>query len=142
MARWGDGAAGAARDAGRIERESLNLSLSLVLRGTRGGRTLVELNFWPVSSRVASPGWTGDGAQLLRNGLKYSRCMPCAAGTYAAAGAGGGWGAGDLVTAMTLRWWGGRGGVYVRLCHHITSDPVVDSCVCAPVHVRMRTCII
>jgi hypothetical protein len=59
----------------------------LVLRGTRGGRTLVELNFYPVSSSAGYYSfWTGDGAQLLRNGLKFSRCMPCGAGTYAAAG--------------------------------------------------------
>ena len=65
----------------------------LVLRGTKGGRTLVELNFFPVSSSTYSGGWTGDGAVLLRNGLKYSRCMPCTAGTYAMTGDGeGGWG--------------------------------------------------
>ncbi len=58
----------------------------LVLRGTRGGRTLVELNFLPVSSRVWSGYWTGDGGALLRNGLKFSRCMPCGMGTYAGAG--------------------------------------------------------
>jgi hypothetical protein len=58
----------------------------LVLRGMRGGRTLVELNFWPVSISTSAAGWSGDGAALLRNGLKYSRCMPCGAGTYAAAG--------------------------------------------------------
>ncbi len=54
----------------------------LVLRGTRGNRTLVELNFWPVSG-----GWTGDGAALLRNAVKYSRCI--LRGT-AGAGDGGG----------------------------------------------------
>ncbi len=52
----------------------------LVLRGKRGGRTLVELNFWPVSS------WTGDGAALMRNALKYSRCMPCRPGTFSVGG--------------------------------------------------------
>jgi hypothetical protein len=53
----------------------------LVLRGTRGNRTLVELNFWPL------PGvWTGDGAPLMRNALKFSRCMLCAKGTYGVAG--------------------------------------------------------
>ena len=54
----------------------------LVLRGTRGNRTLVELNFFP-----ASWVWFGDGAALLRNALKYSRCMPCGPGTFAEAGA-------------------------------------------------------
>ena len=62
----------------------------LVLRGTRGNRTLVELNFWPLSSSVLSWAWTGDGGLLMRNGLKYSRCMPCGMGTYAGAGGGGG----------------------------------------------------
>ncbi len=64
----------------------------LVLRGTRGNRTLVELNFLPWSSNVGPYFWTGDGAALLRNALKYSRCMPtvsklaCEPGTFAAAG--------------------------------------------------------
>ena len=62
----------------------------LVLRGTRGNRTLVELNFYPPSSTAFSAAWTGDGAALLRNGLKYSRCMLCGAGRFAAAGAGNG----------------------------------------------------
>jgi hypothetical protein len=60
----------------------------LMLRGMRGNRTLVELNIFPVSISAYSFGWTGDGAALLRNGLKYSRCMPCGAGTYAIAGDG------------------------------------------------------
>jgi hypothetical protein len=61
----------------------------LVLRGMRGARTLVELNCYPVSNN-ARDGWTGDGANLLRNALKYSRCMLCTAGTFAAAGNWGG----------------------------------------------------
>ena len=56
----------------------------LVLRGKRDERTLVELNLYPPSSGVDSGFWTGDGALLLRNGLKFSRCMPC--GTFADAG--------------------------------------------------------
>ncbi len=71
VARWGGGA-------------------PLVLRGARGDRTLVELNFYPPSGSAYPGGWTGDGAALLRNGLKYSRCMPCGKGTYAAAGGDGG----------------------------------------------------
>jgi hypothetical protein len=50
----------------------------LVLCGQRGNRTLVELNFFPppASRRgFLSYGWTGHGAALLRNALKYSRCM-------------------------------------------------------------------
>jgi hypothetical protein len=58
----------------------------LVLRGTRGNRTLVELNFFPVSSRLAWWCWNGDGGALLRNALKFSQCMPCGMGTYASAG--------------------------------------------------------
>jgi hypothetical protein len=66
----------------------------LVLRGTRGNRTLVELNLLPGSNRVVFNWWTGDMALLLRNGLKYSRCMPCGPGTYAGEGEGvGGMGA-------------------------------------------------
>jgi hypothetical protein len=64
----------------------------LVLRGTRGNRTLVELNLYPPSSSAYPLYWTGDGALLLRNALMYSRCMPCKKGTYAGAGGGGGGG--------------------------------------------------
>ncbi len=60
----------------------------LLLRGARGNRTLVELNFAPFSSKVYNNFWTGDGAALLRNALKYSRCMLCGPGTFAAAGLG------------------------------------------------------
>ena len=62
----------------------------LVLRGTRGNRTLVEFNFWLLSSSVDSSWWTGDGGALLRNGLKYSRCIPCGMGTYTVDGEEGG----------------------------------------------------
>jgi hypothetical protein len=58
----------------------------LVLRGMRGERTLVELNLHPPSSSAYSQGWTGDGAKLMRNTLKYSRCLRCGSGRYAAAG--------------------------------------------------------
>lgn len=55
--------------------------------GMRGGRTLVELNMFPVSSRLSSDYWTGDAAALLRNALKYSLCMPCTPGTFVCLGA-------------------------------------------------------
>jgi hypothetical protein len=62
----------------------------LVVRGARGNRTLVELNFFPPSGSVYPVGWTGSGAALMRNALKYSRCMPgplsCGPGTFSAAG--------------------------------------------------------
>ncbi len=58
----------------------------LVVRGVRGNRTLVELNFFPASSSANPALWTGDGAALMRNALKYSRCMACQAGTYSFAG--------------------------------------------------------
>jgi hypothetical protein len=58
----------------------------LVVRGARGNRTLVELNFYPPSSKALPGLWVGDGAALLRNALKYSRCMPCPSRTFAAAG--------------------------------------------------------
>ena len=58
----------------------------LVVRGVRGNRTLVELNFYPASSSVDPALWTGDGAALMRNALKYSRCMTCRAGTFSFAG--------------------------------------------------------
>ncbi len=55
--------------------------LPLVLRGARGERTLVELNFWP------SPTNQDWAAGLMLNAIKYSRCKLCAPGTFAAAGA-------------------------------------------------------
>jgi hypothetical protein len=58
----------------------------LVLRGVRGNRTLVELNLYPVSSQVESDFWTGDGAALLRNALKFSRCTSCGPGPCPTAG--------------------------------------------------------
>ena len=58
----------------------------LVVRGVRGNRTLVELNFFPPSSSVDPSLWTGDGAALMRNALKYTRCMPCQAGTFSDTG--------------------------------------------------------
>jgi hypothetical protein len=58
----------------------------LVVRGAKGNRTLVELNFFPVSNHDWSGFWSGDGAALLRNALKHSRCMLCGAGTFPAAG--------------------------------------------------------
>ncbi len=60
----------------------------LVVRGARGNRTLVELNFFPVSTSVLTRSWTGDGAALLRNALKYTRCLPasCGPGTYSVVG--------------------------------------------------------
>jgi hypothetical protein len=62
----------------------------LVVRGVRGDRSLVELNFFPVSMGAYSAGWTGDGAALLRNALKYSRCiyglLSCGPGNFSVAG--------------------------------------------------------
>jgi hypothetical protein len=58
----------------------------LVLRGQRGNRTLVELNFYPSSSSLDPGYWIGDGAALMRNALKYSRCMLCRPGTFSATG--------------------------------------------------------
>ncbi len=73
--------------AGAIVVAWYNTGEPLVLRGTKGGRTLVELNFSPRSGD-----WTpgGDGAKLVRNALKYSTCkqavVECQPGTYATAG--------------------------------------------------------
>ncbi len=57
----------------------------LVIRGSRGGRTLIEVNFFPPSTV-----WTGDGAALLRNALKFSRCtleqLFCDPGKFLTAG--------------------------------------------------------
>jgi hypothetical protein len=69
VAQWGGG--------GRVP---------LVVRGERGNRTLVALNFFPASSSVNPALWTGDGAALMRNALKFSRCMLCQAGTFSIPG--------------------------------------------------------
>ncbi len=55
-----------------------------MLRGTRGNRTLIELNFLPASSSSDSQWWTGDGAGLMRNALMYSRSILCGSGTFSA----------------------------------------------------------
>ena len=56
----------------------------MILRGARGNRAIVELNLFPVSSSVNAIWLTRAGslATLLRNALKYSRCMLCSPGTY------------------------------------------------------------
>jgi hypothetical protein len=56
----------------------------LVVRGVRGNRTLVELNFFPPSIRAFVALWLGDGAALLRNALKYLRCTLCGFGSFSA----------------------------------------------------------
>ena len=58
----------------------------LVVRGTRAGRNLVALNMFPISSAKSSTWWSGDGANLMRNALLYSKCTKCSSGKYAAAG--------------------------------------------------------
>jgi hypothetical protein len=59
----------------------------LLLRGVRGNRMLVELTFYAVyvSSRQI---WPGDGLKLLRNALKFSRCIACQPGSYPTEGEG------------------------------------------------------
>lgn len=48
---------------------------ALGIRGSTGGRTHVELNMWPVSSTTYTGAWTGDGARLMANALRYgARC--------------------------------------------------------------------
>ena len=54
----------------------------LILRGSRGNRTLVELNFYPPSSASYNEGWIGSGAVIIRNALWFSRCAACSIGSY------------------------------------------------------------
>lgn len=59
----------------------------LVVRGTRAGRPLAVINIWPIPLFPGLPtSWVGNGASLLRNGLLYSVCAPCSAGSFSAAG--------------------------------------------------------
>jgi hypothetical protein len=50
----------------------------LIVRGVRTGRPLVALNIYPVPGTTGS-GWTGDGANLIRNAVVHSVCAPCGA---------------------------------------------------------------
>ena len=59
----------------------------LVVRGVKAGRPLVALNMFQPSTNGHFDLWTGDAAQLMRNALLYSACIPCAPGTFAAEGA-------------------------------------------------------
>jgi hypothetical protein len=55
----------------------------LILQGARGGRTLLELNFFPPSIAKDGGYWYGDGGALLRNALKLSvPCSSCFLGTF------------------------------------------------------------
>lgn len=44
---------------------------TLVVRGVKNGRRLVELNFYPPSASYNAAYWTGDGYRLMRNALFY-----------------------------------------------------------------------
>jgi hypothetical protein len=55
-------------------------SYPLVVKKSRGGRSLVTLNMWPPSSDVYSNSWSGDGAALMRNALLYATCKKVASG--------------------------------------------------------------
>lgn len=57
----------------------------LIVRGVKMGRPLVVLNMYPVSASISDSGWTGDGANILRNAVLYSVCAPCGA-KYSSAG--------------------------------------------------------
>jgi hypothetical protein len=43
----------------------------LIVAGTRAGRNLVSLNFYPPSSTIRSDFWVGDGVQIMKNALYY-----------------------------------------------------------------------
>jgi hypothetical protein len=43
----------------------------LVVRGVIAGRNRVDLNFFPPSSDAYEYGWTGNGAELMRNALQF-----------------------------------------------------------------------
>lgn len=44
----------------------------LVVHGSKNGRQIVELNFYPPSSAVRSDYWVGSGEELMVNALKLS----------------------------------------------------------------------
>ncbi len=46
-----------------------------IIRGKKAGRNLVFLNFYVVSRLASSGGWTGDGANLLRNAVLFALCQ-------------------------------------------------------------------
>ena len=43
----------------------------LVVAGTKGGKNLVSLNFYPPSSTIRADFWVGDGVNLLKNALLF-----------------------------------------------------------------------
>jgi hypothetical protein len=80
----------------------------LVVRGLRGARTLVELNFFPPSRTLVPWAWSGSGAALMRNALKFSRCMHllgCWPGTFLAAGEAPCTGPGETISNERLLDW-------------------------------------
>ena len=78
---------GAVINGGAVVAQWASNGRPLVVRGTRAGRPLVAVNMFPPSSNAEGGFWAGDGAVLMRNALLYSACAPCAAGTFATAGA-------------------------------------------------------
>ena len=94
---------GAVINGGIVIAEWASNGRPLVVRGAKAGRPLVALNMAPVSASESGGGWIGDGANLMRNTLLYSSCVPCAAGTFAAAGAQ------RIAAATGARGWGGAG---------------------------------
>jgi hypothetical protein len=70
---WGDRTIGTVINGGVVVAKWSGGTPFLV-RGVRGGRTLVELTFY-AAYVTGGWGWTGDGMLLIRNALKYSRCM-------------------------------------------------------------------
>ena len=76
---WGDRTVGSVINNGVVVAKWRS-GTPFVVRGVRGSRTLVEITFY-AAYVPGGWGWTGDGMVLLRNALKYSRCMiPCTPG--------------------------------------------------------------
>lgn len=43
----------------------------LIVRGVKNNRNIVELNFYPPSSKIRNDFWVGDGFQIIRNALYF-----------------------------------------------------------------------
>ncbi len=84
-APWGDKTVASSVINGGVVVAEWSSGSPLVLRGVRGNRTLVEITFY-AAYLTSGWGWAGDGVAMVRNALKFSRCIGCRPKSYVLAG--------------------------------------------------------
>lgn len=62
---------GALTNGGVSVVDRANDGVPLVVRGQNKGRNRADLNFFPLPASSSSAGWTGNGAELIRNALLF-----------------------------------------------------------------------